>query len=611
MTRPSFPASSPQAESGGARTFPPWALVLALGALLYLGWAGERLIPRLSATADEPTYVAAGLSYWINGDYRISTGNFFFTQKWATLPLVSRAAVFPTKEMQERLHDDPVLIGSAFLFGGEDHPREILAPARRMTLVLCFATALLAGAWAWSLGGAWAAALAILLYATSPLVLAHGMLATTDMGVTLWFVAAFFAYDRLLRRPNFVSALACGGCLGLMLLSKFLLPAWIAGAALLLTWKLWRSWKTCSLPALLGWHAAAGLVAVATIWAFFGGQFAPGGLNPFPVPSSSRVAVVANTLAAWRLLPAPFLREFFQLAWMLEPRPSYLFGAYHEGGQLLYFPVAFLAKSTIALLFALALSWWVRRGRKTEPALAAPSLAPLAAGSIGFLLLSLGSPVNVGARHILPVFVFAIIAAGVILARLATRGRLARGAVVVVALLACAESWSAHERPLAWFNVVAGGPMNGYRIMVDSSLEWGGDLPEIAAWQEKQPADEPVFLSALAPPGHQRYGVRAESLVTAFYRGTVRPGFFIFSATRLVGGAETAYGAWTDSDQKTWEAQGAHAWRRPLPLEVAGLAVSRLAASCRARAPDERIGPVYFVYRLDDAALTAALGPGR
>jgi hypothetical protein len=45
-----------------------------------------------------------------------------------------------------------------------------------------------------------------------------------------------------------------------------------------------------------------------------------------------------------------------------------------------------------------------------------------------------------------------------------------------------------------------------------------------------------------------------------------------------------------------------------MPPAVAQLAVARLAASCRALAPVERVGPVYFVYRLDEEALGRALG---
>ena len=47
---------------------------------------------------------------------------------------------------------------------------------------------------------------------------------------------------------------------------------------------------------------------------------------------------------------------------------------------------------------------------------------------------------------------------------------------------------------------------------------------------------------------------------------------------------------------------GAAPWRTPSHS-------SRwLAASCRGMQPTERIGPVYFVYRLDEGALGRALG---
>ena len=147
--------------------------------------------------------------------------------------------------------------------------------------------------------------------------------------------------------------------------------------------------------------------------------------------------------------------------------------------------------------------------------------------------------------------------------------------------------------------------------MVDSSLEWGGDLPELWAWEKglraRDPAT-PVFVSLLGPPGNEHFGLPAAEMGNAFETGIVRPGYFIFSATRLEGGPPELYGAWNDTLEQAWRAYGAAAWRQPLPHRLAQLAVARLAASCRGLEPAERVGPAYFVYHLDEGALEAAMG---
>ena len=39
-----------------------------------------------------------------------------------------------------------------------------------------------------------------------------------------------------------------------------------------------------------------------------------------------------------------------------------------------------------------------------------------------------------------------------------------------------------HPHYLAYFNEAAGGPANGYRLLVDSSLDWGQDLAGLRDW---------------------------------------------------------------------------------------------------------------------------------
>jgi hypothetical protein len=257
----------------------------------------------------------------------------------------------------------------------------------------------------------------------------------------------------------------------------------------------------------------------------------------------------------------------------------------------------------------LALGAWVLVRRRSPAGY--PSLAPLAAGAVGYAAVAIASPLNIGVRHILPLFLLAAVAGGVALGRLARGGTAWRAVAASIAVLAAIEGLRGSAQPLAWFNELAGGPMAGWRIMVDSSLEWGGDLPDLIAWEanlRSTDRDSPVYVSLLGPPGHEHTGLAAVNMGWAFEFGPIRPGYFVFSATRLVGGPQEHYGEWDDALRREWNEKGAGAWRGPLPHDVAQLAVARLAASCRDLQPTERVGPVYFVYHLDGAALARALG---
>ncbi len=583
---------------------------MALGA----GWllfAGEHQIEKLSLTCDEPGHLAAGLSYWKNGAYQLLTGNFFFTQKWAAWPLAPRPLDFPSELAQARHGWNASLVGGDFLFDGKSDPRPVIAPARRMTLLLCLITAGAVAWWATQIGGLWAGALALLLYVTSPVVLANGVLVTPDTGAALAFVIALIAYDALLARPALVPALATGASLAVLLLSKFTIPVWLATAAIMAGWSLRRRRTKPEWAALVGWHAVAIAMAWAAIWVFFEFHYRPGGIEYLgEIGHHTALQRAIGFAARLHLLPQPLLSELLAMPEMLAPRPGYLLGKFFVGGHWDYFFVAFLTKSTIALLVALA-TWIVARRTRPAGARAERSPLPVFAGILAYFAATAASPLNIGVRHILPVFALASIVGGVALARIARTAK-GRAFASIVAALAIAEvSWAA-AKPHAWFNALAGGPMHGYRILVDSGLEWGGDVPDLVAWQQSLPPNErevPVFLSVLGPPYFKEYGLEAEPVTHALEKGKLRPGYFVFSATRLEGGTVPYDGEWTANRDALWRNTGAARWRQPLDENTAALGASRLAAACRRLKPERRIGPVYFVFRLNEAALEAALGP--
>ena len=604
----------PGADSGSRRpTGSAWLSGAAI-ALILLAWmaaAGGRLTGTLSVTRDEPGHLSAGLSSWKGGDYRQSTGNLFFTQKWAAWPLFHEGLNPPDPALQREVGWNPLLIGEALLFSGPADPREILAPARRMTLGLCLLTGVLVWCWAAWLAGAWAGALAVLLYATSPVILANGVLVTADTGAALWYLAALACYGWLLRRPSALPAALAGLCAAMLLLSKFSIVAWLSGAALLLGWHLWRERGRHRLLPLLAWHAGACAVAWITIWAFFGWEFRPGGYTYIALEPPTTAGHVVAALSRWHALPEPYLREVLAFEDVIKPRPAYLFGEFRTGGFWDYFPVAFLTKSTVAMLLALGAWLFVRRTPQAAAERISLEMSPIFAGALGYTVVAMLTPLNIGVRHILPLFLLAAVAGGVALARVARRGWMPRALVALVALLAAAEGYSSRRQPLAWFNALAGGPMSGFRIMVDSSLEWGGDLPDLIAWEgdlRKTDRDSPLFVCLLGPPGHEHFGLPATNLEWAFENGRVRAGYFVFGATRLVGGPTDLYGEWSERLRQEWNAEGASAWHGPLPHAVAQLAVARLAASCRRLRPSERVGPVYFVFHLDERGLERALG---
>ncbi len=147
----------------------------------------------------------------------------------------------------------------------------------------------------------------------------------------------------------------------------------------------------------------------------------------------------------------------------------------------LYFPAAFLLKSTEAFLAFVVVAlgaalWRLRAGPRPAPATLAAILGPLAVATV-YLASSMRSSFNIGARHLLPVWVLLAFSGSVLVGRVLRRRPWLLGTVAVV-LVGAAGLSLAHARtsPIAYFNLLAGGPEGGRRWFSDSNVDWGQDL---------------------------------------------------------------------------------------------------------------------------------------
>jgi hypothetical protein len=92
-----------------------------------------------------------------------------------------------------------------------------------------------------------------------------------------------------------------------------------------------------------------------------------------------------------------------------------------------------------------------------------------------YFALCMRSHVNIGVRHLLPIYPFLYIA----LAAALSRGRWRARALLAGLAFVAVESAAIYPHYLAFFNVFAGGPNNGPRYLVDSNLDWGQDLKNL------------------------------------------------------------------------------------------------------------------------------------
>ncbi|HEX2862218.1 MAG TPA: phospholipid carrier-dependent glycosyltransferase [Lacunisphaera sp.] len=642
------------------------ALLLALGHAALATFA----MRDKSTTVDELAHVTGGYTFNHWNDYRLHPENGILPQRWQALPASLQGAHFPA--LTERGWQKSVvwLVGYDFFYESGNDPDQLLFGARAMNSLLGAATALLVFFWSFRLWGAAGAAVSLGLCLFCPTMLAHSGLATSDMGMAFFLVAAPSAYWWHLhdgrRRAWLVSALTLGlaavakytavlllPIFGLLALIRILQPASLACAG--------RTHVTRGGRAAVIFASTVlqGLVAAAVIWAFFGFRFSLfnpelGGGEPnltwdILLSFGGGKAAVIGFLRDWRLLPEGWL---YGLAFVLlhaQARGAFLDGDYGIFGWVEFFPKTFLYKTPPSLMVALvasALLLFLHLRTLDRPKLnhRLHLVAPLIVLFGVYWLFSLTSHLNIGHRHILPTYPVLYIFCGLLgwAATRALRESRVTGLVVVlfVASLVGGHVLIAariHPHYLAYFGPVAGGPEDGYHHLVDSSLDWGQDLPGLKQWlATHRRAGEPVYISYFGSDEPHRFVPDAILMprLSGFDRARpwywCEPGVYAISATMLQHVYTPDKAHWTAEHERRYQQlrlndgrfralkshpeatpellQGiskddwAHAWNVYEPLRFA-----RLCQYLRARRPDATAGYSILIYRLTREELAAAL----
>jgi hypothetical protein len=353
--------------------------------------------------------------------------------------------------------------------------------------------------WYWTRGlfGNWTAVAAVGLFTALPPVLAHAALATTDLPITATFALALFALTRWLERPTTSRSFVLGVTVGLAIVTKFstllFLPA--CGAAVLLCW-LFAGEVT-----IPDWHkdimlrlrrlGPAALICAGVVLACYRFSFHPM-IGPDQRPHQfldhvlghqGRWHDLAYDLAETAPVPVP---EFFRgiihvIARVTSPATMYLLGHVGTRGWWYFFPVALIMKTPVAFLILMIIGAlgvirrWKKRGHDWQV------LVPLAS-ALALVLACLPTKFNIGLRHILPIYPFLSMLAGLGItelwygARDRWVGRILAGGLAAWMLVSTAM---AHPDYLAYFNEFAGS--HPERVLVDSDLDWGQDLLRLSA----------------------------------------------------------------------------------------------------------------------------------
>ena len=422
-----------------------------------------------SLTWDEGDHIFAGYMSWKTHDYGLNPEHPPLMKMLATVPLLGLPLKVPA--LQNRFFKaEAYLDGKAMLFGNApQYSAETLTFRVRLAAgLVAMLLALLVFLAAQEMFGLGAGFLALAMLTFEPNVLAHGAFVTTDVGVSCFFLAAVFAFYRYCKAPTWGRLIVTGLAAGLALASKhsavLLLPMLVllAGCELVFRFKRTTSNDNRLLTAgrMLGALTAIGVIAIAVLWTFYGFRYSarPNGLTLDPtladyvLPLKPMEARGILFLARFHILPESYLYGLADVRSMANGMQSFIFGTVYEHGVWFYFPAVLLIKSTVGWLAMVLLAFAavaVGRLRRWREILFLVVPAAL------YLLVAMGSSLNIGSRHILPVYVFlTVFAAGGCWAWVRpVAGNWSRGWIYAVGILL--EDYYAMARRGVWISAGA------------------------------------------------------------------------------------------------------------------------------------------------------------
>lgn len=425
-----------------------------------------------------------------------------------------------------------------------------------------------------------AALAALLVLACDPAFLAHGHYTDNDVPVAFCLLAAVLSWNAFLKGGRMSSAALCGVMTGVAMSTKYssllLFPMYV----LLYGVSWWRQsggfrhslvHLTKSMTVLVGTM----FLVVFVIFRFEFRPLMPMELMENPEPISVKILKRPDVLGGMtasilkhperlRLLdtlvqhtPIP-AASFFRGLFLVTKHgsgghPTYLLGQYSLRGWWYYFPVVIAVKTPVGILLLFLLAamlaarallrdgWRAATGKLKR---CSPDWYALTIPPLFYFAISLETHINIGIRHLLPMypFLFIWVAAVVFSLSQGSVGNWGRRVAAVCIALGIAETALAFPTYLGFFNIPSGGSRMGMNYVVDSNLDWGQDMKRLKTYLTQRNVERPcVSYFGIGTPDD--YGIRWQPVPGTLAEAQAAGCVVVMSNTQFVfdGGDQRSY----------------------------------------------------------------------
>ncbi len=491
-----------------------------------------------SAVIDELAHIAAGLTYATKHTLRFNPEH---------PPLIKNLAAFPLVALKVQLPPDygyltQYNLGGKILYESHISADKILFSARLPLIIMSVLFAALFYVLIKKYFNQKIALLALFLFALSPDIIAFSHYVVTDLPAAIFIFLTIFYFSRFLADSSLKNSLLSGIFFGTALSVKFsaitIIPLIVFGFLFSLKNKIKKDAEVKNQHLVYIWRFLL-LVIIALLIINFVYFFS--GYNDFFKSQQSMFNFTLNNYYNG-------LNKVLTHVYDGHDYPQYLFGSYINDGSWAYFPLAFIVKTPLPLLILIliaAIGPFLIKGRldikqKIKNFLEKPTFVQIFIfNSLLFLIIyiaaSLKSKLNIGIRHLLPIFPFIYLLISIAITKIWSQikfNQKKKFNLIIAFLL----SWYliltliAFPNYLSYFNEIAAYGKYGEFYLNDSNLDWGQDLIYLANWVKKNNVAEiyvdyygggnpKYYLQDSFIPWHIDYGLPQKGLlaVSKFY----------------------------------------------------------------------------------------------
>ncbi len=339
-----------------------------------------------------------------------------------------------------------------------------------------------------------AAIVSTLFLAINPTFIAHSSLVTTDTPVTLLiFLAAIPAmlfirhYDNKKLRNTYLTLFIIFSFLSLITKYTAIVPFFVTIIILLIySFIKERNFKQ---PLI---------ILIITLLSIFFLSFAAYGfntktfkeaaygniskieddykhINKLPVEPINWKGFVKNTYENVKLPMPQYIRGFYEnvLKHDYYGHRSFFMGDFSKKGRIAYFPTAFAIKEPLPLVFLTAFSLIFGTAYLVKKKKLKPEYIVLIAIPVALTAVSLKSSLNLGIRHIIPIYPFIFLLIGITVNHFYNKKKVLTLAITIPLILFMYFSvLCAFPHYIEYFNESIGSKQNAYKYLRDSNLDW-------------------------------------------------------------------------------------------------------------------------------------------